>query len=288
MLKRKLKMIAVLVLAAVLTLTSNGVLQAADTTTKAKDIQSLDAGKEYSYDLDEDGSSETISYEFKNNDYIIYINGTVAKTIELSDEYYGPCLQIADLDTSKKGLDLWAYCYGCSDDILYSALFQYDSTTLKEVYELKSKKIGKNFGVRPGFITKTNGKGKFYVAMDRAVSVEALVGNYFVNIPYQIKNNKVSRIKTKSYQFAALYSSNEKIKAGKFKAARKLKFYTKPNTKSSVAFTLKKGKMVTAKKIYYKNDQCYVQFKNSNGKTGYLKNTNNYEKLPFTNIVLAD
>ena len=206
----------------------------------------------------------------------------------MSDNYYAPALQIADLNTSVPGLDIWAYCYADSDDISYSGLYQYNNQTLQEVFQLSYKKVSKNFYVIPGYLSKVDGKGNFSIAMDRVFDATAVIGNYYVNIPYQLKNGKVYRVTSNNYTFATMYSLDNKIPEGKFKAAKKIKFYSKPDTKSKIAFTLKKGKVVTAKNIYFKNGVTYVKFKAGNGKTGYLKAGNNYNNLPFTNLVLAD
>lgn len=283
------KIITTIVLAAICAITSGTVSQAEETKdTTIKGIIELKSGKEYSYDLDGDGVKETLSYELKDNNYCIYINNEMAQNIKLTEEYYEPVLQITDLDTSVSGLDLWAYCYGGSDDILYSGLYQYEDQVLQKVFQLSSKKISKNFYIKPGYLSKADGKGNFAIAMDRVFNADALIGNYYVNIPYQLKNGKVSRVEAKSYTFASLYSKNKKIKAGKFKAAKKIKFYSKPSKKSKTAFTLKKGKIVKAEKIYFKNGSVYVKFKAGNGKTGYLKAGNNYNNIPFTNVLLAD
>ena len=285
---KKMKVMTATVLAAALAMSQGTVLQVKGSgDIPAGKIQELKEEKTYSYDLDGDGTQEKLSYELKNNCYRIYINGKKAQKIKLDDSYYAPVLQIADLDTSTPGLDLWAYCYASSDDISYSGLYQYSNQKLKEVFRLEYQKISKNFEVKSGYLSKTDGKGNFSIAMDRVFDATGIVGNYYVNIPYQLKNGKVKRVSTNVYKFAAMYSTNSKIAAGKFKAAKNIKFYTKPNTKSKTAFTLKKGKIVKAENIYFKNGVTYVKFKAGNGKIGYLKGGSSFDMI-FSNMLLAD
>lgn len=286
---KKMKVMTATVLAVALAMSQGTVLQVKGSgDVPAGKIQELKEEKTYSYDLDGDGTQEKLSYELKNNCYRIYVNSKKAQEIKLDDSYYAPVLQIADLDTATPGLDLWAYCYASSDDISYSGLYQYSNQKLKEVFRLEYQKISKNFEVKSGYLSETDGKGNFSIAMDRVFDATNLVGNYYVNIPYQLKNGKVKRVSKNVYKFAAMYSTDSKISSGKFKAAKNIKFYAKPNTKSKTAFTLKKGKIVKAESIYFKNGVTYVKFKASNGKTGYLKGNRSFEGMMFSNMLLAD
>lgn len=289
MLGKKTKIITALVLAAILVMAPGTVLQAEEAQdAPVKGIYELEEGKKYSYDLDGDGVKENLSYELKGNHYRIYINGETVQNIKMNEDSYGPKLQIADLDKDVPGLDLWAYCYASSDDILYSGLYRYKNQDLQEVFRLNYEKVSKNFYVRAGYLSKTDGNGNFSIAMDRVFDADTLVGNYYVNIPYQLRNGKVYRVAANNYTFATLHSRDSKLKAGKFKAAKKIKFYAKPSTKSKVAFILKKGKVVRAEKIYFKKGVTYVKFRTGSGKAGYLKGGNSYNNIPFTNVLLAD
>lgn len=240
-------------------------------------VTNLKSGKEYSYDLDGDGVKEKLKYTLTSKQvYQIYVNDKVLykKTLGTEGSNRYPMLQITDINTEEAGLDLWVYTYYCSDDVEFASLVQYKDGKMKEIYK---------DGV--GELYTVDGKGTFYQSIQDKLPTYALVGTHYDSIPYCLKNGKVKKVKTNTYKFSGVFSSQEKIKGGVFKAARVLKFYKKPNTKSKVAFKVKKGQKVTVISTYYKNGTAYVKFKNAKGKKGYLKVTKSaWKKPPFTNL----
>ena len=78
---------------------------------------------------------------------------------------------------------------------------------------------------------------------------------------------KGGKFKRTANTFRPNYESRE----NKWTAGRKIKAYKKAGSKK-IAYTLKKGDVVTLDKIVYKNNKVYFQVKRSTGKvkTGYI------------------
>lgn len=253
-------------------------------------ITQLEEGKEYSYDLNLDGKEETLSYSMKKGIYKVFINGKVVKKIKLNEESYSPNLQITDIDTSDSRLDLCTYAYCWSEDIEYSAIYEYDGTTLNQILNIKDKFINDSIDLRPGYIGDTDGKGNFNVIMDRAIHVDNLTGNHFDKIPYKLANGKVKRVKTNYYQFDGYSSYNHDKNGAYFIASQTLSFLKKPALNAKTSFKLsKKGKVYPVKMYVSNKGVAYVQFKTKKGKTGWLKCSDfSYDNTPFSNLAFAD
>jgi len=279
-----------LLLALALVVLVGGTINNTDISAKSKNvINNLEQDKNYTYDLDKDGKKDTLKYSWNEEKAVISIsiNGKVAKKINLDKEYgfYNVNLQVADIDKKDKTLDLFVYGFAFSEDVCYSALFEMKDGKLKKIFQPKGKQLNEGIWLREGYLFDTDGKGNFSINMDRAINCDYLTGNHWDAIPYKLKDGKVSRVKTEYYNFASVSALNSKA----YKAKGKLIFSKKPQGKAT-SFTLKKGQKVTAVKMYVsKKGEVSVQFKNKDGKKGWLNGKNfSYEKLPFSNMLFAD
>ena len=259
-------------------------------SAKEAKIVEMKAGKTYTCDFDKDGKQDKIKYIWNsdNSKAVIYRNGKVLKTLQFDKEtgFYDVRMQITDIDESDKTMDLWVYGYAFSDDICYSGLFEMKGNKLTRVFKNKYVQVNENFMLREGYLHSTDGKGNFGVAMDRVIGVDYLTGNHYDIIPYKLKDGKVTRVKTEYYQFAYTATMDGK---NNFKAAEKLTFTKKPG-QTAVAFTLKKGQVVSPVQMYMnKKGETYVQFKNKDGKKGWLSSASyDWEHQPFSNLAFYD
>lgn len=252
-------------------------------------VKELKPNKVYSYDVNQDGKKDKVKYTFHEKDSAIriYINDKLAKKVQLDKEtgFYDGRMQIADIDKSDKTMDFWVYGFAFSDDICFSALYELKGDKLTKIFENKYKEMNENFSLSQGTLYSTDGKGNFDVSMDRAFFCDNMIGNHWDRIPYQLKNGKVTRKDVRYYQFASTYTMDGK---GKYEAAKKITFAKKPGGKET-AFSLKKGQQVTVLQLYAKkNGELFVQYKNAEGKKGWLAASDySFENQPFTNILLA-
>lgn len=256
--------------------------------TEAASVKNLQANKEYSFDLDGDGKEEKISFNLtKNAVYKIKINGKTAKSIKLDEDFYYPCMQIFDIDKSDNKLDIWAYSYAASDDILYSALYEYSDGKMKSIYSsIYGKGSNFKYGCGLGFIASTNGKGEFTLVVDRCIPCDNLTGNHLDKIKFKLENGKISQISGRTLYFYETHGSNfRKDKA--LITAGKTVFY-KEHNKSGGKFTVNKGVKCYPQKMYVESDEkVYVMFKMKNGKTGWLYTGDySWDKLPFSDMPL--
>ncbi|MSS62419.1 hypothetical protein [Velocimicrobium porci] len=256
----------------------------------ASKIHNLKENKTYKIDLDQDGQKEAVSYKLETNKndistYKIIINGKIKTTVKGLYDAYDPHMQITDIDTKDGVMDIWVYSMGSSEDVIFSALYQYKEGKMKKVYSLGYKELGEHFHLTSGILNKADGNGKFYIMVDRAFFVDCLIGNHFDIIPYQLKNGKVSRVKTNTYSIHKIYNRDNQLTV-----AKKVTFYKEPDKSKGTAFTLKKGEKVRPVSIYYSKEKVFVKFKSTNGKIGWLcANDYGFEDSPaFLDIVLCD
>lgn len=274
-----------------------GGLQSKDASAKRK-IQNLQENKVYQIDLDQDGKKEKVQYTLKVVskiadsydelfEYQIKINGKVAfRQKNLYDAYF-PQLQLTDIDKKDGVLDLWGYCMGESDDVILSSLFEYRSGKLKRVFDLKYKQVDDKFVLLQGELSRVGKNGVFYVTMDRAFGIDYVTGNHYDEIPYRLKNGKVTRVKTHTYRIVSIISAEKDHQ--KLIAKKDTKFYSSVKNQKKVAFVLKKGQKVRAVKLYYDGKKLLVQFKTQRGKLGWLDTKGySFEKRPFSNEIFCD
>lgn len=262
----------------------------AEPVKAASKIQDLKEKKTYKIDLNKDGKKETISYKMTTNSedestYKIIINGKIMASIKKLYSAYDPHMQITDIDTKDGAMDIWVYTMGSSEDVIYSGLYQYRSGKLKKLYELNYKEIDENYHLVSGILYKADGNGKFYVKVDRAFFVDTLIGNHFDLIPMQLKNGKVSLVKTNTYPILETYNTEE----NPLMVAVQLDFYKKPDKSSGIGLTLKRWDSIKPVSIYRSGETLYVKFKTEKGKYGWLcADEYDFGEAPILNIILCD
>lgn len=259
---------------------------------RAEGVKNLRENKEYKFNLDQKGKKERLSYSMsKKGIYKIKINGKTVKKIKLNEDYYSPNMQILDINKKDGKLDIWVYVYSDSEDIRYAALYEYSDKKVKMIWNLtegQGDDYDSMYMMGCGFITSTNGKGRFTVAMDRAVQCDVLTGNHFDKVVFRLKNGKVRQISDKTYYFYETYGSNNS-KDKSLITARETTFY-KDHGKSSKKFTIKKGVKCYPEKMYIEgNKRTWVLFKIKNGKKGWLCTDDfSFDRLPFSDMIFAD
>lgn len=258
--------------------------------SEAASVKSLKEKKEYEFNLDGKGKKEKLSYSMtKKGVYKININGKTVKKIKLDLDAYSPNMQVFDINKKDKKLDIWVYAYADSEDICYSALYEYSDKKVKRIWNLTGgDDYDSMYWGGCGFIVSTNGKGKFTVAMDRAVQCGILTGNHFDKVVFQLKKGKVTQVSNKTYYFYKTYGSNNN-KDGSLITAGKTTFYAE-HSKSSKTVILKKGEKCYPKKMYIEDDKrVWVLFKTKNGKKGWLCTDDfTFERHPFSDMQFFD
>lgn len=258
---------------------------------RAAGVKNLIENKEYKFNLDQKGKKESLSYSMtKEGIYKIKINGKTVKKIKLNEDYYSPHMQVLDINKNDGRLNIWVYAYSDSEDIRYSALYEYCDKKVKMIWGLREEQ-GNDDSMYMGccgFITSTNGKGRFTVAMDRAVQCDLLTGNHFDKVVFCLENGKVRQISDKTYYFYETYGSNNS-KDKSLITAGKTTFY-EGHGKSTKIFTIKKGVKCYPEKMYIEgNERVWVLFKINNGKKGWLCTDDfSFDRLPFSDMIFAD
>lgn len=226
----------------------------------------LNAKETYQYDLNQDGTTEDIKYEYTENevDYKttvkLYINSKLS--MEKVSDGWAYDLQICDLDTSDRYLDLYLYSRGASDVVNSAYFIRYNGENLSEITSMEENRP-KGFEYFRYGLDKINGDGTFTVWVDTPIFSEA-IGCYICSVSYQLKDNQISLLPTKTYAL------NETSKEYKYKAQKNFTVYKKAGSKS-VSFKVKKGSKVTFEAFYVsKSGKAYMKVKNSQGKTGWI------------------
>lgn len=257
---------------------------------EAAGVKNLKENKEYKFNLDGKGKKEKVSYSMTEKGiYKINVNGKTIKKIKLGSDYYSPNMQIFDINKKDKKLDIWVYAYADSEDIRYSALYEYSDKQVKRIWNLtEGNDYDAMYWRGCGYIASTNGKGKFTVVMDRAVQADILTGNHFDKVEFQLKDGKVKQLSDKTYYYHQTYGSNGSKDKGLITAG-KTKFYT-GHSKSSKTFTLNKGVKCYPKKMYIEdNKRVWVLFKSKNGKKGWLCTDDfSFDRHPFSDMQFFD
>ena len=252
-------------------------------------IQNLKEKKTYKIDLDKDGTKDSIYFKLVNGktyeeDYLVSlkvkINGKT-KTLK-SDLYdvYEAHLQVTDIDTTDGYMDIWVYTIGGSEDIYYSALYQYRNGKFKCLYEVDYEEKNED-KIICGVLHKAKGNGTFYIKADRKLFVDALIGNHYDLIPMKLKNGKATIKKTDTYSIAGIYNENNQLTLDV-----ETDFY-KTAGSSKIGFTAKRFDKVKPVSIYRSGEKLYVKFKNEKGKVGWLC-ASEFDEAPFLDCIWAD
>lgn len=253
--------------------------QAPEASVPALEPAKLSADTVYQYDLDQDGNMDELSYTMSENGYFeLTVNGTTTD-VTIDDGFYGPELTIMDIDTTDNTLDLWADIYACSDDICYSALYRYDGTELKNIWETER-----------GADVVSAGNGILTLRYDRLFPADNVVGNHWDQVDYTVADNQVTAVATDTYKISETLD-NYQFTEGKVTAltcADDLTFYTQPEVGET--FTLAAGTNVTPKEIkVVDSDSCFVSFETEDGQIGWLFTGDfDWDSQPFTNMCFCD
>ncbi|MCR5793174.1 MAG: hypothetical protein K6G65_08395 [Lachnospiraceae bacterium] len=265
---------------------------------KKAGITNLEENKEYSFDLDEDGNAEKVSFVVTSKteyDATVTLNVNDKEVFkkEYDESTVFNCVGVQVLDINKKDgkKDIYIYENTFSEDITWGSLYTYKDGKLSKTWKGNGlseigKKQKKNYYPGSGIIMSTDGKGKFDVVVDRAVFCDRITGNHHDIITYKMKNNKVSLVSKNAVKFFLTYGSDMK---GNFKTAKKLKGYTK-NSKKSKRITIAKGTKCTAIMTNVtKNGKVSVQYKTKKGKKFWLfVNDFKEDEKVFKKLYFAD
>jgi hypothetical protein len=151
-----------------------------------------------------------------------------------------------------------------SDCISDSFFAKYNGKKLVDVIKFQLSKISKMYTSSRYSIATVEGNGKFTVTVDTPIYSNA-IGCYYCNIPYELKDNKISMVTVKTYSF------NKYSKEYLYKTQKGFDVYSKVGSKT-VVFKVKKGEKVTFDKLYIsKSGKAYFRIINSKGAKGWIK-----------------
>lgn len=267
--KRLFKQFMLSVLIAVfcfLSFSGNSLLQVNAATKSTTSIRTLEKDKKYKFDLNCDGKVEEIYFQVTANDedweatFKLFINGKLHLTKK--ERGFGYYVQLCDIDTKDNYLDLFVINQMESDCSDYAAFMRYDGNKINEITGLKENIANKNLSLFRYSLGTVKGDGTFTLLVDSPIFSET-IGCYNCFLPYQIKNNKITSVKQKTF---ALHKYSREYK---YKAKKSFQAYKSAGSKS-VAFTVKKGTQVTFDRIYVTPaGKLYVRAVSS-GKSGWI------------------
>lgn len=224
---------------------------------------SLEPGKVYQYDVNEDGVTDQIEVRcVSNKDQAhsgvikVLVNSTVVfqqKRIEDPVWY----VRLIRLQNQKVFFDIYSTI--SSDDACMHQLYCLQNSKLKSVYDFQ-KYYNQYADYYLTDIAKVSGN-----TIKISVMAQFFVtGSVRFDMNFTYKDGKFKRT---SNTFALKYKTMGR--KNKWTANRKIKVYKKAGSKK-LAYTLKKGNVVKLNKVVYKGNKVYFQVKKSNGKTGYI------------------
>lgn len=267
----------------------------------ANNAQALNPNQEYYFDLDGNGVSEKIYYDFSNatvekttgtdsynvtKTYMdIYINDSVARQVEISGVLNSHFLQqliVTDVNASDNQKELFAVSANYDKDnwtnfcwnITY---LQYTNNSLEQrqnINDLISQKYADTniHMITADEVFESDGSGKLKLELCQ------FIGNCDGNfVHYYTTVNLVNGTFVNTTQKSFDIVKYERTKSGKkFKCTtsttvdKKAVLYKKPK-KSSKKVRLKKGDKVTYKKVYVTdNGKVFLYVKTRSGKKGYI------------------
>lgn len=224
----------------------------------------------YYYDLNGDGNKEKIQYKYTTNDdeYTVRIKLYINDKLYMNrqDHGFAYTIRLCDLNKKDNYLDLYGYATMESDCIGYSFFAQYSKDNVYHYKTFTPNKLSGKFDTARYSLASIDGDGKFKLIIDTPIFSDA-IGCYYCYVPYQLKNNKFSKISSKTYTLSQ-YSKKYKYKAKKVFSA-----YEKAGS-NKVVYNVKKGNKVTFEKMYVsKSGKVYFRMINSQGKKGWIKST---------------
>ena len=204
----------------------------------------------------------------------VSVNGKSALTItKNAGAYYGVDVNYIKMSGSKKFLQIIGY--GDSGWRAVNEVYQYDS---------KSRKLKNVLSLTTGL----NSAGSVVKATSKSIQVAHSyqlpeTGRVNWKYTYTWKNGKF-RLKSSTAPVKSSLNTYDNgdgyvkyFKKSRFKAMKSLTLYTSTSQKKK-AFTTKKGKVLTLKKIKVSGKKIYMQFQYGS-KTGWKKVDNDYTKV---------
>ena len=246
--------------------------------SKQEGIIELDKDTAYEYDLNGDGKAEKIQYTVTVNED----KDTVALKLYINDKLclsrnkhgFNYAIKLCDIDKSDNYKDLYCFAMMESDCINDAFFVRYDGDKLVNMVKFPPKSESKVIDTIRFSLEKTDGDGKFTFCVDTPVFSDA-IGCYCCDIPYQLKNNKITRVPV------TIFSLNKYSKKYQYKVKKGFSVYDKVGSKT-VAFKVKKGEKVTFDQLYLKKSKMtYFRIVNHNGKKGWIKSV---QKGLFSNV----
>lgn len=241
---------------------------AAQTGNKPEGISELKKDTVYQYDLNGDGKAEKIQYKVIVDDE----NFTAALKLYINDKLYLSrknngftyTIKLCDIDKNDNYMDLYCYATMESDCIDDAFFIQYDGEKLINMVKFPPKAEAKDFNTNRFSIEKIEDDGKLTICVDTPVFSDA-IGCYYCYVPYQLKNNIITRLSAKAY------SLNKYSKKYQYKVKKSFSVYDKVGSKT-VVFKVNKGEIVTFDQLYLtKANKAYFRIVNHSGKTGWIK-----------------
>lgn len=230
----------------------------------------LSSNKTLLQDITRDGKKDKIRFKFTKDEYgdsiikaQIYVNGKKAAVFTY-DEYENYALTINYVYLSKNREFLQIYGNGDNDLIVKNALYSYNSKTGKLTKVLDLAK----YRMMAGDVTDVTGSQITVEYTGQPMETGGLLCDFtyvYRNGKFKLKSNTVpvkSRLSVFSYNddgYGKYFVNNQ------FLVANKRSFYTSTSMKKK-AFTVRRGDVVTLKKIKMTSSKVYLQFQYGNKK----------------------
>lgn len=242
----------------------------------AKTAKALEMGKNYSIDLNGDGTKERVKYEFapdekeeSNVKVKVYINDKLV--YQKSSYGYWAGVEVCDFNTKDKYKELFINAVGDSDCITQFQIMQYRSKSNIKFYNgIKGKDSGLlNVDTKALSIYRIGSpvmdKGTVCFSVDSPY-YNGYFGCYYCYVPAKLSGSKVVFKKQSSYVFS---------REQNYELAKSMKLYRTANKSRAAIKTLQAGDKFTAIKFIpvsnKKSDGAmYVYVKTADGKKGWI------------------
>lgn len=235
----------------------------------------MEAGREYTCDLDGDGKKETIQWKQTGNTAVINVNGT--KQAEANIQCIGFEVYLCDFKIGDKKKEICVEATGDSFTTADSTAYRYSNGKLKKYYSMDwvkyvddgggmqhrlfgSESISYNLNIQPG-----NGKVRFVCG-----GWDDNLGSFICYCDYKAADGSLKPANKRIYNITREwkkmpYYADEKltVKAGR--------------SNGKTMFTLTKGDTFYVDKLYARKERynnfrvLYIYIRNAAGKKGWLK-----------------
>ena len=239
----------------------------------------------FSADLTGDGKDDTVKIKLRTmsdgysvDKLAVYVNGT--KVLNLWDKYYY-YITVNYIHMSKTKNFLQLSGHGDNDGRMFNYIYRYDT---------KTKKLVKALDLKDGNLMTG---GEVITVSGNQISVRhsyqpSETGWVRWKFNYVYKNGTFKLVSDTSKVLSSLGSDEindgygKYFRKNKFKAARTIRFYTS-RTKKKLAFTAKKGDVLTLRNIKITGGKMYMQFKKGS-KTGWREVDKYYTRPLFYGV----